>query len=447
MALSVGRRNSTVSTSGMSRPSLNRSAANRMLTRRALSEASARLARSSGSLRSRRAQGCRPREHTAMSSACATLTQKPRARIAPGSETFSRVLEHDSRTGVVAGVDVAELGLVVTTTRPGDGPQVGAVGDDEVVERAEQSCARASQSRSSAAVRPSKNDRTSMPSARSGVAVRPSSSTGRGGRGSAGTCAPQRGGTRRSRRRRRRRTGCWRRRTRSATGHWRTRAASARAGATDVQLAEVTVTEDLPVGAHRLLEDLAPVGDKEQTRPLVARAESAVVQCRDDGLAGARRGDDEIAVPIVDGPLACNRVEHLLLVREGPDFQAGERDGDSISRASARGVSASSSRSRSASGSYVSNQSCSSTCRTWPRTSAATQVLRPSRAGRSTRRRRAVRSWIGSTTRRTPCRNRVSTEQPRLRVQAGRAASYWTFTSAPNSRTSRSKASRSVPPM
>ena len=50
--------------------------------------------------------------------------------------------------------------------------------DAEVVERAQEVLLSASHSRSSAATRPSKNSRTSTPSARSGVAVSPTSSIG-----------------------------------------------------------------------------------------------------------------------------------------------------------------------------------------------------------------------------------------------------------------------------
>ena len=89
-------------------------------------------------------------------------------------DLVSELPQHDASACVVAGEEVVELGLVVAATGPGQCAQVRPVCGDEVVEGTEQVCAQARPtSRSSAAVRPSKNERTSMPSARSGVAVRP----------------------------------------------------------------------------------------------------------------------------------------------------------------------------------------------------------------------------------------------------------------------------------
>ena len=77
---------------------------------------------------------------------------------------------------------------------------------------------------------------------------------------------------------------------------------------------------------ERLLEDLFPVGDEQQGQIAVPFDELAVVECSDDGLPGARRGDDEVAVPIVALALDHERVEHALLMRVRPHVKAGERD-------------------------------------------------------------------------------------------------------------------------
>ena len=50
----------------------------------------------------------------------------------------AQLREHDGSPGVVAREDVRELALVVASPGPGDAAQIGPVGDDEVVERAEQ---------------------------------------------------------------------------------------------------------------------------------------------------------------------------------------------------------------------------------------------------------------------------------------------------------------------
>ena len=98
VALSVGRRNSTVSTSGRSRPSLNRSAANRMLTRRARRSCKRLVALGRGVCPLTRRAGMPASLKTpAMYSAWATLTQKPSARIAPTSTTLSRSWLQDDR--------------------------------------------------------------------------------------------------------------------------------------------------------------------------------------------------------------------------------------------------------------------------------------------------------------------------------------------------------------
>ena len=97
-----------------------------------------------------------------------------------GSSTLSRSCWSTiAARASVAGVDVRQLALVVPATGPADPPQVGAVGDGEVVERAEQVCAeRVPQPQLGGGAAVEERARTSTPSARSGVAVRPSSSRG-----------------------------------------------------------------------------------------------------------------------------------------------------------------------------------------------------------------------------------------------------------------------------
>ena len=91
VALSVGLRKSKVSTSGRSRPSLNRSAANKTFSRRARRSWSAR-ARPWAGVDPLTASAAMPasRKTWAMNSAWVMLTQNPRARIAPRSSTRSR---------------------------------------------------------------------------------------------------------------------------------------------------------------------------------------------------------------------------------------------------------------------------------------------------------------------------------------------------------------------
>lgn len=86
--------------------------------------------------------------------------------------------------------------------------------------------------------------------------------------------------------------------------------------AVDVELAERGVTEDLLVGALRLMQDLAPVGHEEQRRPFAGDgiAEPAIVERSDHRLARAGRSHDEIAVAIVDHPFGLESIQHLLLV-------------------------------------------------------------------------------------------------------------------------------------
>lgn len=98
---------------------------------------------------------------------------------------------------------------------------------------------------------------------------------------------------------------------------------------THIQLAEVAVGQDLPVGPQGLLEDLLPVGHEQQRGPgprLLAQA--SVVQCRHHGLAGAGGRHDEVAVTVVDLSFRLQRLEHLQLVGEGSDLQPRQRQRD-----------------------------------------------------------------------------------------------------------------------
>jgi hypothetical protein len=87
--------------------------------------------------------------------------------------------EDQVHPAMVAGVHASELGRHVAAAAPLQGGEVGGVGHGEVVEGGEQPWSRALQRRSSVAMRPPNQWRMSSPSARSGVAVRPSSIWGR----------------------------------------------------------------------------------------------------------------------------------------------------------------------------------------------------------------------------------------------------------------------------
>ncbi len=104
-----------------------------------------------------------------------------------------------------------------------------------------------------------------------------------------------------------------------------------RPGAPDVELAEVRVTEHLAIGATGLLQDLLAMRHEEQARTAAGLlGQALVVEGGDDRLAGASRGDEQVAVPVVHHPLDLELLEHLRLVRVGPHLQAGQREGDPI---------------------------------------------------------------------------------------------------------------------
>ncbi len=98
--------------------------------------------------------------------------------------------------------------------------------------------------------------------------------------------------------------------------------------AADVQLAEVRVGEHFAIGAERLLEDLPAVRDEQQRRAFVGRplAQPPVVQRGDHRLAGAGRGDDQVAMPVVHRRARRRALQHLLLVgvRAAPRARTGE---------------------------------------------------------------------------------------------------------------------------
>ena len=94
-----------------------------------------------------------------------------------------------------------------------------------------------------------------------------------------------------------------------------------------VDLAEGAVAEHRAVGRQRLPQDLLAVGDEEEREaPARGLAEGAVVERGDDGLAGAGRRDDEVAVAVVAVALDRQRVEHPLLVGVGTHVEVGEVD-------------------------------------------------------------------------------------------------------------------------
>src|SRR5664279_5821462 len=97
----------------------------------------------------------------------------------------------------------------------------------------------------------------------------------------------------------------------------------------DIELAKSRVCQDLSVRSQRLLQDLLPMRDEQQRGSfwIVRIAEASIVQGSDNGLSGAGGCDDEVAVPVMHGPLRRQGLQHLLLIVVRADFQAGERNG------------------------------------------------------------------------------------------------------------------------
>jgi hypothetical protein len=94
-----------------------------------------------------------------------------------------------------------------------------------------------------------------------------------------------------------------------------------------VDLAEGAVAQHRAVGRQRLSQDLLAVGDEEEREaPPRHLAEGAVVERRDDGLAGPRRRNDKVPVTVVSVALDHQGIEHPLLVRIGTHIEVGEVD-------------------------------------------------------------------------------------------------------------------------
>ena len=103
-------------------------------------------------------------------------------------------------------------------------------------------------------------------------------------------------------------------------------------------LAEGPVAQDVAEGELRLLEDLVPVRHEEKTGPSAGGlGEATVVECGDDGLAGPRRGDDEVAIPVIRFPFSAQFFEDLLLERVRPEVEEEPRGLASI-RGGAEGL-------------------------------------------------------------------------------------------------------------
>ncbi len=80
----------------------------------------------------------------------------------------------------------------------------------------------------------------------------------------------------------------------------------------DELFAEAVVFEDDAEHGQALVEDLAAVGDKEELQRAVLVAEAAVVEGRNDGLAGAGGGDHEVA-GVAAATFGLEPIENLLL--------------------------------------------------------------------------------------------------------------------------------------
>src|SRR5690606_23335384 len=91
------------------------------------------------------------------------------------------------------------------------------------------------------------------------------------------------------------------------------------------ELSERSVGEHLAVNPQSLPEDLDSMSDEQEPRWRAAPGhEVSVVKSGDHSLAGSGRGDDEIAVVVVDRALDLELLEHLLLVGVRADLEARE---------------------------------------------------------------------------------------------------------------------------
>jgi len=93
--------------------------------------------------------------------------------------------------------------------------------------------------------------------------------------------------------------------------------------AVDEELAEGGVAQHGAVDGEALLEDLLAVRDEEQGGAPAAVELAGVVEGGGPGLAGAGRGDDEVA-GVAAVPLGLQRVEHAALVRLGLGVEVEE---------------------------------------------------------------------------------------------------------------------------
>src|SRR5271168_4085819 len=106
----------------------------------------------------------------------------------------------------------------------------------------------------------------------------------------------------------------------------------------DEQLPECGITEDFLIHSPCLQQNLLAVGHEQQCEVTTegVAGESAVVQGRDDGLPGAGRRDDQVAMTVVNRALCVKFFEHLGLKRLGVNLKARQGDGNPITRSISR---------------------------------------------------------------------------------------------------------------
>ena len=237
-------------------------------------------------------------------------------------------LDDERHARLVAGVDVLERGDVVATTRPLNARQIGAVVQPEVLERAQQAALEGipqPEFDGNAAIEPLEH---ALPSVRSGVAVSPSRMRGRrwfNRRSYVGAAAWWNSSTTT---------------TSNASGanvveiDLRQRLnrrehmpALLGSMAIDEQLAEGSVAKNRPIGGQALRQDLATVRNEQQAGILQALPEPAVVERRDERLAGAGGGHDEVAVAMMPLALGLEALEHLALERPRLQVEMEDRSG------------------------------------------------------------------------------------------------------------------------
>lgn len=92
----------------------------------------------------------------------------------------------------------------------------------------------------------------------------------------------------------------------------------------DQQLAARPISQHCPVGMKTLRQDLAPVRHEQQRRILQTLAKAAVVECRDQGLAGTSSRDDQVPESMMSFSFRLQALKHLAL--EGPRLQVEVED-------------------------------------------------------------------------------------------------------------------------